>query len=247
MDALGTMERIAKERDFHNSRFAAGDDRQAQEKYYWAIQRGKDQYWKMVQSFAIKNVILEYGCSHGEASALLAPIAKYIEGIDISDIAIASACAQTVYDNIHYQVMDAMNMTFSDASFDLVFGSGIIHHLDTEQAAREIARVLRPGGRAVFWEPMGTNPIIGLYRRLTPSARTVDEHPLLNVDFKIMEKYFATVERDFYGLTTLLALPLRKSGIGSRLLSTLETLDRLLLAIPGTSALAWYSLIIVTK
>ncbi|WP_428491963.1 hypothetical protein [Rhodopila sp.] len=69
-----------------------------------------------------------------------------------------------------------------------MFGIGIIHHLDTRQASREVARVLRPDGNAVFWEPMGTNPIIGLYRMLTPNARTVDEHPLAKTYIMTMQE-----------------------------------------------------------
>src|SRR3546814_1101008 len=83
--------------------------------------------------------------------------------------------------------MNAEAMTFPDDSFDLVFGSGIIHHLDIDRAFGEIARVLRPGGRAVFIEPLGLNPAIELYRRFTPSARTPDEHPLLRRDFRSEE------------------------------------------------------------
>ena len=46
-------------------------------------------------------------------------------------------------------VTDAEHLPFRDASFDLVYSWGVVHHSpDTPAAVREIARVLRPGGRA---------------------------------------------------------------------------------------------------
>ena len=49
------------------------------------------------------------------------------------------------------QVADAEQLPFSDASFDLVVGHAVLHHLpDVELAMREGLRVLKPGGRFVF-------------------------------------------------------------------------------------------------
>jgi SAM-dependent methyltransferase len=46
---------------------------------------------------------------------------------------------------------DAQALPFDDGSFDVVLGHAVLHHLpDLQQAWREIHRVLRPGGVAVF-------------------------------------------------------------------------------------------------
>jgi ubiquinone/menaquinone biosynthesis C-methylase UbiE len=46
---------------------------------------------------------------------------------------------------------DAEALPLPDASFDLVFGHAVLHHLpDLDQAFREFRRVLRPGGTFVF-------------------------------------------------------------------------------------------------
>src|SRR5665811_1596880 len=46
---------------------------------------------------------------------------------------------------------DAESLPFSDASFDLVLGHAVLHHLpNLRRAFAEFHRVLRPGGRIAF-------------------------------------------------------------------------------------------------
>jgi SAM-dependent methyltransferase len=235
--------RLDIEKDFHNKRFEEGDDRQAQMKYYWAVANGADRYWNNVKLAAPGARILEYGCAMGGRSEELAGSCASYDGIDISDVAIDHATSVYGRENVRFHVMDAMHMTFPDNSFDLIFGSGIIHHLDTEQSIKEIRRVLSPRGQALFWEPLGLNPLINLYRTATPSARTPDEHPLLPQDFRIMQKHFGNVNLDYFGLTTLGAVPFRNSKLGPTLKAACETIDSVILAVPGLRNIAWYSLI----
>lgn len=51
-----------------------------------------------------------------------------------------------------------------------------------EVALEQVRRVLAPGGLAVFQEPLAGNPLLWLFRRLTPRARTRDERPLSRAD-----------------------------------------------------------------
>jgi SAM-dependent methyltransferase len=60
--------------------------------------------------------------------------------------------------------MDAHKLDFADASFDMIFGVAILHHLDFALAMREIHRVLRKGGKIVFMEPLRHNPVARLVR-----------------------------------------------------------------------------------
>lgn len=57
---------------------------------------------------------------------------------------------------------DAEALPFRNESFDLVYGCSVLHHLDLEEALREVRRVLRPGGRLVFSEPNLLNPQVFL-------------------------------------------------------------------------------------
>ncbi len=238
---------VNSEREFHNKRFQDGDNRQEQQKYYWAIQQGAKKYWDSVELHSKGTAALSYGCGPGDGLSSLLPHVKSLDGIDISDVAIENARENFSAPSIRFHVMDAMNFSFVDESFDLVFGSGIIHHLDVRRSCQEICRVLKVGGKAIFWEPLGMNPIINAYRYVTPSARTADEHPLLQQDIKTMSGIASSVEIEHFGLLTLLAMPFYRQPFGIKLLPILEGIDKALLKVQGVRLMAWYSLITLTK
>ena len=248
MDMAGSPEqeaRLQRERDFHNTRFEEEDDRETQLKYYHAIRDCLDGYHARVAELAVGSDILEYGCSYGDKGMRLAASAKTVSGIDISDAAIDMGTAKAKeagLENVNLQVMNAEDMSFPDNSFDLVYGSGIIHHLDVEKSYSEIARVLRPGGRALFVEPLGHNPAIELYRRVTPAARTPDEHPLRVKDFKLFDHYFDKTNCKFFGLSTLAVVPFRNTPLRGPILSVTRAMDKGLFALPGVKWWSWYSL-----
>jgi SAM-dependent methyltransferase len=239
--------RLASEREFHNNRFKEGDSRQAQLKYYWAVERGAIRFAADVDRLARGADVLEYGCGPWASARRLGPVAKHVHAIDISDEAIRIARHNCPLENVTFSVRDAMDMKFPEASFDLVFGSGVVHHLDTAACAREVVRVLRPGGHALFWEPLGLNPLINFYRWITPSARTVDEHPLLPRDIRLLCEHFASVELEFFGLASLAAVPIRNTGVGRAARRVLERVDDAICSLPGVRFLAWYSIIRCVK
>ena len=76
---------------------------------------------------------------------------RSLTGIDLTSQAIAVTRERLGLHGLHSRlvVSDAEHLPFRDASFDLVYSWGVIHHSpNTPAAVREIARVLRPGGRA---------------------------------------------------------------------------------------------------
>ena len=80
--------------------------------------------------------------------------------------------------------MDAHNLKFESNSFDLVIGRAILHHLDADTALKSIHKVLKSNGRAIFIEPLADNPLLKLFRALTPKARTIDEAPFSRSDLE---------------------------------------------------------------
>ena len=79
-------------------------------------------------------------------------------------------------------------------------GKWILHHADVPAAAREVARVLKPGGRAAFFENQGRNPLLRLARRALwrlPAGEVVgtpDERPLHRPDIDALVDVFDSVE-----------------------------------------------------
>ncbi len=76
---------------------------------------------------------------------------KSLTGIDLTERAIRFTASRLSLYNLtsDLRVADAENLPFSDASFDLVYSFGVLHHSpDTPHAIREVCRVLRPGGTA---------------------------------------------------------------------------------------------------
>jgi ubiquinone/menaquinone biosynthesis C-methylase UbiE len=130
--------------------------------------------------------VLDYGCGHGMASVVLARAGARVTAFDLSPGYVAE-CRQRAHHNgvtVHAIVADAEQLPFADASFDIIWGNAILHHLDLHQAAAELLRVLRPGGVAVFCEPWGGNPVLEFVRKYVPypgKSRTVDETPLRNL------------------------------------------------------------------
>lgn len=241
-------DRIESERAFHDARFSE-EVRDDQGKFYACIKHGATRFTERVTAVARGADVLEYGCGSAIQGLELAKVAKSLTGIDISGVAIANAeaAARSLgIGNASYRVMDAENLEFPDESFDLVFGRGIIHHLDLDRCFATIARVLRPGGRAIFWEPLGHNPILNGYRRRTPNARTPDEHPLLKPDFDIARKYLTLGDTEFYGLTTILSVPVRDTKLGDAILGATAQIDKLLFGV-GFRWLAWYVMMDLKK
>ena len=147
--------------------------------------------------------VLDYGCFEGASIPLyLAGGPHRLVGIDISEKGIATA-RERFGDRAEFQVADAHALTaFDDGSFDLIVGAAILHHLDLDVAVGEIHRLLRPGGAALFTEPLATNPLGALWRRLTPQARTADEAPLSRRDLTALDEMFSSSDHWFSSITS---------------------------------------------
>ncbi len=240
-------DRIDRERDFHDHRYA-DDPRVRLGAVYRAAIAAQQHYLDLAAELGTGADVLELGCGGGVISRTLGPVARSVVGIDLSPVAVdqARASAAEPGADVDFRVMDAESLTFGDDSFDLVCGSGILHHVDLERALSQIVRVLRPGGSALFLEPLGHNPLINAFRRVTPRLRSVDEHPLLEADLEALSGPFGDVVVGRFALLTPLAAPLMRWRAGERLSGWLERADRWLLA---RSALArrwaWMVVIVV--
>lgn len=100
--------------------------------------------------------VLEVGCGSGHLTKRLAARGVDIVGID------ANPNAAEVADSDRVLTMRAEALDFENDSFDALVSVHAIEHIPALEAALvEMARVLRPGGQALFIYP--AEPIMGLY------------------------------------------------------------------------------------
>jgi SAM-dependent methyltransferase len=157
--------------------------------------------------------VLDYGCGRGEDALMLVRAgAEHVTGFDISDGEIEharrSAAEAGFADRTTFVVADAHDLPFEDGAFDVVRGNSILHHLELERALAELRRILAPGGRAVFVEPLAHNPLLRLGRALTPMARTADEHPFTVDDWAACARAFPGFKHFERELLTVPLMPL---------------------------------------
>lgn len=94
--------------------------------------------------------VLEVGVGLGADHVEFARHGAMLTGVDLTTRAIEMTRRRFAALGLtsDLRVADAENLPFADDRFDLVYSWGVIHHSpDTARAAREILRVLRPGGR----------------------------------------------------------------------------------------------------
>jgi SAM-dependent methyltransferase len=199
---------IERERQFYNA--SHGRYRQLRELIWRAIGPfNRNEELNRLYDPRGKRVLL-YGCGPAnEASQFIKAGATSVAGIDISDVEIAVAWEQArageYADVVDFRAEDAQETSFPTNAFDLIVGSAILHHLDLRKALSEIRRILAPGGRAVFLEPLAHNLLLRIGRRFTPQARTADEHPLTVDDWSVCGEVFpAFTHRE----VELLSIPL---------------------------------------
>lgn len=234
---------VAREREFHNRRFARDEGHRREDRFYRALHDLNVAFIETVGELCRGARVLDYGSGDGERAIALARERgpALLVGIDISEEAVRLAGERARgIPSLRFSVDNCERTSLDDGDFDLVYGNGIIHHLDTGRSAAEIRRLLRPGGRMVFYEPLGTNPAINLYRLLTPGSRSPDEHPLLPADLDILRRHLPDLQVRYFGFFTVAALPFYRDPARSRLYRLAARLDGLLFALPGPFRwLAW--------
>ncbi|MDX2216831.1 MAG: methyltransferase domain-containing protein [Oculatellaceae cyanobacterium bins.114] len=105
--------------------------------------------WGGLDSLPAGNSVLDVGCGIGGSSRILARDYGFVvTGITISPQQVRRAQELTPKElNVRFQVDDAMALSFPDASFDVVWSIEAGPHMpDKAVFARELMRVLKPGG-----------------------------------------------------------------------------------------------------
>lgn len=250
--------RIEREKIFHNQRFNEGDQFIRKHKiapFYSIAQNSFEAYNDFIlQNCEKSNIsVLEFGCGVGGIAFDLARKGANVVGIDISEEAVKKAeKSKEDYgisnEKLCFIVMNAEKLEFENNSFDLIYGSAILHHLELEKALYDIKKKLKNGGKAIFLEPLGHNPLINIYRKFTSNIRTPDEHPLVMKDIRLAQRLFPEIIIDYYHIFTFLAVPFRNYPFFKSLLPFLVRIDKIMFKYcPFIRPFAWSAIIILKK
>lgn len=188
-----------------------------------------------------KKKVLDYGAGDGWNTVCLAKANALVWAIDISekgvDLIKKKARANGVSKLVTAEVQDCYHMKYPTGMFDIIYGGGILHHLDINVAGRELSRILDAGGVAVFYEPIRETRVMDIIKsvvlKLTgrrPSEITEDETPLTSARIALLKKYFKTVNYRYFNVLSSASLLSNSKALKYVLLN----LDHILMkAIPG--------------
>lgn len=171
------QERIAKE--IQHGRFLA--EHGAGEIWNWESPAGKLRWARRVKMLSRHlrpgMTVLELGCGTGYFTRELARSGADVVAIDVSPELLEIAKANHSAPNVRYEIQNAYALSYPDAVFDSVVGSSVLHHLEIQEALREVYRVLKPGGTVYFTEPNMLNPQIAIQKNVPWVKRILGDSP----------------------------------------------------------------------
>ncbi len=213
--------------------------------------------------------LLDLGCGAGENSVYFSRLGAKCVASDYSPGMVETALklAQVNGVEVEGRVINAMAIDYPDNTFDIVYAANLLHHIpDPFVTIREIHRVLKPGGKMCFWDPLRHNPVINVYRRIATEVRTEDETPLHINLVKTVQGLFTTTRFDTFWIATLwifLQFYLiekvnpNKERYWKKIIleqdrlkpmySRLEGIDRLVKKLPFMKRMAWNIAVVATK
>lgn len=139
----------------------------------------------------------------------------------------------------------AVETGFPDEYFDAVVGQVSFHHLPFPTAAHELLRILKPGGRAVFMDPIhGSRFFVWLRGSLPVGCHESPGGGALRRDqIEELQRIFGRAELSWYGPTARL----ERFNALEPFYSTLAAIDRFLLRLPGSGWLTSYVVMVLHK
>jgi ubiquinone/menaquinone biosynthesis C-methylase UbiE len=217
----GLNERKIKELEFHNrDRDRAKIETLPQDtfdkfygnkKFYSTVRRSTEFVDNWIREHAKGKIFLDYACGNGGNAIKAAKAGASLSiGFDISDVSVNNAmldAKKSGLENTYFFQADAENTQLPDDCIDTIICSGMLHHLDLSYAFPELRRILAPGGRILAVEALDYNPVIKLYRKLTPDMRTEWEkaHILSLKDVNFGSRFFDIGEIKYWHITSYAA------------------------------------------
>lgn len=168
--------------------------------------------------------ILDYGAGDGWNTVCFAKAKAKVWSIDISEKGIElirkKAIANGVEAAVCAHVGDCYKTPFPSNEFDIVYGGGVLHHLNIDMAVREVNRVLRHDGIAVFYEPIRDTKVMDFFKKIIlkilrkePLKETENETPLNSDKLELLRTYFKIVNYRYFNVLTSIGLILDYEGL----------------------------------
>lgn len=154
--------------------------------------------------------LLDYAAGDGWNTVCFAKAGAKVWAIDISPVGVdlvrKRAKSNGVEDSVRAEVRNCYNTEYDNDMFDIIFGGGILHHLqDLDSAGKELSRIMKNTGVAVFYEPVRETKIMDSIKaivlsatKIEPSDTTENERPLDTYRIDILKKYFRVVNRKYF-------------------------------------------------
>lgn len=208
-------------------------------KYYSTTRRSNKFVQDWISRESKGKVFLDYACGNGGNALNAARSGAALSlGFDISGVSVNNArraAESAELSNVRFFQADAENTKLPDSCIDAVICSGMLHHLDLSYALPELRRILKPGGKVLAVEALDYNPVIKLYRFMTPDMRTEWEkaHILDLGDVRFASRFLDVLDVKYWHILGYVG------GKFPRLFPLVDGLDQFLEKIPYLQRMAW--------
>jgi ubiquinone/menaquinone biosynthesis C-methylase UbiE len=176
-------------------------------------------------SFRGDERLLDVGCGNGGVARLLRRRVAEVVAVDVE-----ASPHWAGEPGLTFEVADAEQLPFDDASFDVVHSKDSLHHMDDPAAAlAEYRRVLRPGGTLLVVEGNRFNPVFYVHMtRLLGHEHFARRHFQALVRAQFPDARFGAFEAHYVPW-------------GERLVPLQHAVEETLERIPGASGLLSYN------
>jgi 2-polyprenyl-3-methyl-5-hydroxy-6-metoxy-1,4-benzoquinol methylase len=196
--------------------------------------------------------VLDVGCGPGDNALLLASFGARVTGIDVSpgciETARRRARASGLAGRIQLECAPLETADLAPASFDVVWGDGVLHHLvdDLDAVLRRLVSCAKPGALFVFSEPVAYVRALRVLRRWVPvhTDATPDERPLEPPELALLRAHLPDLRAAHFGLLGRVVKHLipgsyeRLPRSRQVLTSAAHRVDSFVAALPGLRSLA---------
>jgi 2-polyprenyl-3-methyl-5-hydroxy-6-metoxy-1,4-benzoquinol methylase len=170
--------------------------------------------------------LLDYGAGDGWNTICFAKAKARVVAMDISRSGIElikkKAEANGVSALVTAEVQNCYETSYPESTFDTIYGGGILHHLDVDAAGRELKRILKSDGVAVFFEPIRDTKIMDFIKaivlfliRRKPAEETQNESPMTTERIQSLNRYFRIVRYRYFNVLTSITLVIKSEILKS--------------------------------